>query len=456
MKYFLRTLRIFENSTDPGNLPRIPRRSLLCFLSMMMWPSKSNSSKERTRAVHFSPFQFLLKFLFVSLIFLRSNISFSQIVINEVGIAPTGGTDGNGGEYIELFNKSACTQNIGCFVIVFSGTSGTGNPTGWTIKIPSGLSIPSGGYFIIGGIAGQAGVVNGTGYPTGGTPTPYTGTANLDIGNTTLTANAVYMFQFLNAGTLSDNAGQVTLLNNSNLAISSVQYNTGNNTFSYPLSAYTSCSVSGNTQGENNIGNPGNASQNLVATFNGSGGQHGIYLDATGNYQTTTNLTPGAANPSQTLAATACVASASSNSPVCAGSLLSLSSNGSGGTAPYTFDWTGPNGFTSSVQNPNIASATSADAGTYTVTVTDAVGCTSSASASVTVNTLPTCSITPNTNVCPGSTNTYTYSGGTSGLTYSWSVTNATISGSSTSSSVQVVAGNTCNGSFTVNLNITD
>src|SRR5439155_27035445 len=149
MKYFLRTLRIFENSTDPGNLPRIPRRSLLCFLSMMMWPSKNNSSKKRTRAVHFSPFQFLLKFLFVSLIFLRSNISFSQIVINEVGIAPTGGTDGNGGEYIGLFNKSGCTMNIGCYVIVFSGTSTGGNPTGWTITIPAGTTLAPGAFYLI-------------------------------------------------------------------------------------------------------------------------------------------------------------------------------------------------------------------------------------------------------------------------------------------------------------------
>src|SRR5438046_826897 len=153
MKYFLRTLKIFENSTNPGNLPRIPRRSLFCFLQTLIFFSKHDSSKNRTRADHFSPFQILLKFLVVFLIFLRSNLSFSQIVINEVGISPTGGTDGNGGEYIELFNKSGCTMNIGCYVIVFSGTSGTGNPTGWTIKIPSGLSIPSGGYFIIGGIA---------------------------------------------------------------------------------------------------------------------------------------------------------------------------------------------------------------------------------------------------------------------------------------------------------------
>src|SRR5438105_11405545 len=159
MNRFLRTQKIIKNLTGPGNFDRIAWRALLwIFLSIL---SLARIKNKTVFGISFL-YRTLLKFLIVLVIILRSNVCFSQIVINEVGIAPTGGTDGNGGEYIELFNKSACTQNIGCFVIEFSGTSGTGNATGWTIKIPSGLSIPSGGYFIIGGIAGQAGVVSGT------------------------------------------------------------------------------------------------------------------------------------------------------------------------------------------------------------------------------------------------------------------------------------------------------
>tara|TARA_R110000868_G_scaffold271087_2_gene530588 strand:+ start:2082 stop:6938 length:4857 start_codon:yes stop_codon:yes gene_type:complete len=45
--------------------------------------------------------------------------------------------------------------------------------------------------------------------------------------------------------------------------------------------------------------------------------------------------------------------------------------NVSGGTAPYSFGWTGPNGYTSTDQNP-----TNLSTGNYTVTVTDANGCT--------------------------------------------------------------------------------
>jgi hypothetical protein len=59
-------------------------------------------------------------------------------------------------------------------------------------------------------------------------------------------------------------------------------------------------------------------------------------------------------------------ATASSNSPVCAGSSIMLSTPTVTGT---TYAWTGPNGFTSTQQNPIIANATSANAGSYTVTV---------------------------------------------------------------------------------------
>ncbi|MEO7291866.1 MAG: lamin tail domain-containing protein, partial [Ginsengibacter sp.] len=76
-----------------------------------------------------------------------------QIVINELGIAPPNNTNaGQGGEFIELFNKGASSVNIGCYVIVYSGTSVLGgNPTGWTVTIPAGTNLLSGGFFLIGG-----------------------------------------------------------------------------------------------------------------------------------------------------------------------------------------------------------------------------------------------------------------------------------------------------------------
>jgi uncharacterized delta-60 repeat protein len=62
---------------------------------------------------------------------------------------------------------------------------------------------------------------------------------------------------------------------------------------------------------------------------------------------------------------------ASSNSPVCVGNSLNLSATTVTGA---TYSWTGPNGFTSTLQNPVIGGVAAAAAGTYSVTAT-ANGC---------------------------------------------------------------------------------
>ncbi|MEM1214384.1 MAG: gliding motility-associated C-terminal domain-containing protein [Bacteroidota bacterium] len=69
--------------------------------------------------------------------------------------------------------------------------------------------------------------------------------------------------------------------------------------------------------------------------------------------------------------------------PVCQGEELSL--NGFTTVAGSTFAWTGPNGFTSSVANPNRENMTPAFAGTYRLNVTTNAGCTDSTSVNVSV-----------------------------------------------------------------------
>lgn len=71
---------------------------------------------------------------------------------------------------------------------------------------------------------------------------------------------------------------------------------------------------------------------------------------------------------------------ASNTGPYCEGGTIQL--NGSAGAASYS--WTGPNGFTSNVQNPTIPNATTAMAGTYSLTVTG-TGCTTAATTNVVV-----------------------------------------------------------------------
>ena len=107
-----------------------------------------------------------------------------------------------------------------------------------------------------------------------------------------------------------------------------------------------------------------------------------------------------------TVNATPAAPVATSNSPICESSAfipttLNLFASAIAGA---TYSWTGPNGFTSALQNPSIANVTAAAAGTYSVTATVA-GCTSAAgTVIVTVNPLPVITATPvPVNVCSGS-----------------------------------------------------
>ena len=67
------------------------------------------------------------------------------------------------------------------------------------------------------------------------------------------------------------------------------------------------------------------------------------------------------------------IAFTASNSPGCIGEAINLTATTILGA---TYSWTGPNGYTSSTQNPVILSATTLDAGIYSLTVTN-TGCSS-------------------------------------------------------------------------------
>ncbi len=94
-------------------------------------------------------------------------------------------------------------------------------------------------------------------------------------------------------------------------------------------------------------------------------------------------------------------ASASSNSPICAGSALNLFGTTDVGT---TFTWTGPNSFSSTLQNPTISGATTAASGSYSFTAINGT-CSSTVSATtVLVNPSPSnvTAAVDFTNICDG------------------------------------------------------
>ncbi|MBX7220379.1 MAG: lamin tail domain-containing protein [Blastocatellia bacterium] len=116
-----------------------------------------------------------------------------------------------------------------------------------------------------------------------------------------------------------------------------------------------------------------------------------------------TNVSGSVTTTARTLTVNAPPTVTASSSPYVSGGTLNLSATPApAGT--YTFSWTGPGGFTSSLQNPSIPGATAANSGTYTVMATNTgTGCSASATTTATVqlNTGVTFG-TPTTNFTPG------------------------------------------------------
>ena len=111
------------------------------------------------------------------------------------------------------------------------------------------------------------------------------------------------------------------------------------------------------------------------------------------------------------------IASPNSNSPVCSGNTLNLSSS-----VASSYLWAGPNSFSSTAQNPQILNVTTAANGVYTLTVTNASGCSATATTGVVINQTPIATASSNSPVIVG--NSLNLSGGGVG-TYSWSGLNS-------------------------------
>src|SRR5690606_16314240 len=108
--------------------------------------------------------------------------------------------------------------------------------------------------------------------------------------------------------------------------------------------------------------------------------------------------------------------SVSNSGPVCTGENITL--NASGGVS---YSWSGPNGFSSTSQNPTVSSLTSVKTGTYSVTVQNAAGCTASATTLVQLS-FPNLVVSSDTSICAGGTINLSASGG---ISYQWNGPNA-------------------------------
>jgi hypothetical protein len=128
--------------------------------------------------------------------------------------------------------------------------------------------------------------------------------------------------------------------------------------------------------------------------------------------------------------------------------------------AGHTYSWTISGGVITAGAGTTSITVTWGAAGAGWVQVTETITATScavtTAHDNVTINPLPTCSITGADQLCPFSTgNIFTVSSGMS--SYTWSISgNGSISGLVNGLSVTVSAGSNCNSTFTLSVTITD
>ena len=193
----------------------------------------------------------------------------------------------------------------------------------------------------------------------------------------------------------------------------------------------------------------------------GSGaGPIAVSWASNGNYTVDLSVNIGCnTNVTEDITVSSAAPTIGSNSPICAGQTLNLTSSGGG-----TYQWSGPDGFTSNLQNPSISNATLAADGTYYLTVTSAGGCISNTSTVVSISSAISPTASSNTPICSGNNLNLSASGG---ATYHWeypdgittsdsqnpSISNATTSASGTYS-VTVTAASGCNAITTTNVTV--
>ena len=116
-------------------------------------------------------------------------------------------------------------------------------------------------------------------------------------------------------------------------------------------------------------------------------------------------------------------ATASSNTPLCTGNDLQLTASTQSGSGNFTYSWSGPAGFNSTMQNPILANTTISASGTYTVVVTDTSvpDCSFTATTAVTIANSPSLTVTSGTSltICSGQSTTLAV-GGDNGANVTW------------------------------------
>jgi gliding motility-associated-like protein len=126
-----------------------------------------------------------------------------------------------------------------------------------------------------------------------------------------------------------------------------------------------------------------------------------------------------------------------SNPTVCAGNSTTITAIANGGTPTYSFNWNTGSTANNIIVNPTIIPVTG-----YTVTVSDLQGCVKTASIGVTVNSIPSITVSPNNpTICAGKTATINLSGAASFTTIPGNINSSTFTVNPLATTIYTITG---------------
>jgi gliding motility-associated-like protein len=373
-----------------------------------------------------------------------------SILINEVMVSPSvndgsicgaGGSGSGRGEWIELYNPNLCQSvDISCFYL----GNNTGEGTGGYV-IPSGTIVPAGGFCIIRG-------ANMTAVPAGLLVANGGNVVELIVPtNTTPASNGVCTsgtrIWFPNAG------GWMAFYDSNGVPQDAISWNASDP------------AVAGHLAGNPCVASrPGCTPVSSLSSYTGipAARKNLVYTTVVPNaWGRSLGRSPDGGN--WTLAGIVSPTYGTCNStcipPVASTCTGTATANPTGGTSPYTYSWNDPSAQTTQT-------ATGLCAGTYTVTVTDFVGATTTLSVVVSnnvpvvtaTNTGPVCSASPSFNVSETGGNVSSWSWSASGgATFTSSTSQTTGVSNATNGEIFTVTGTDnfgCVGSGTTTVTI--
>lgn len=246
----------------------------------------------------------------------------------------------------------------------------------------------------------------GTGATFSGLPPGVNGTYNTTNGNVTIsgtpTSSGTYTYtvtvsnqhcQNTITGTITVNPNKtITLTSGLGTNNQSICLNSSINTISYSITNSNNASITGLPPGVTGGYSGGTITISGIPTTTGTF-NYTVTPVGCGNATATGTIT---VNPLPQVIL-------SYNTSVCESSPLTI--NASSDLSNVSYNWIGPNLYSSNNQNVNIASAQLSQSGTYTVTVIENnTSCSASSMANVTVNPLPIISVSNNSPVCEDNT----------------------------------------------------